>query len=327
MKALVTGGHGFIGSFLVEELLKRNFNVTCLVRASSDTQWIRKFPIQFAQGDLKDPSSLSSLPSDFNYVFHVAGIIKAVEPSEFFKVNHIGTLNLLRHIQNNNQPLKRFVLVSSVAAQGPCCTLSAQSETQESNPVSVYGKSKLAGEKVLHQYGDTIPYTIVRPAVVYGPRDNGVYLFFKALKKTGRIGQVFPKERYYSLVYVEDLVRGIIEAALSEKTTHKTYTLANSAWYSFEKIIQTIGSALSIKPKIIYFPFFFARLAALAGDFYGKLTRKPVFLNSLKLPEFAARYWIFKADKAFQDFQWKSHISLEEGIQKTARWYEENAWL
>ena len=135
MKALVTGSNGFIGSFLVEELLERNYQVKCLVRKTSDLQWIKDLPVQFAYGDVTNFDSILPAVENIDYIFHLGGIVRARKENDFFLVNSLGTKNLLEACKQHNLNLKRFTYLSSQAAVGPSSDGIPITEEKQPNPI------------------------------------------------------------------------------------------------------------------------------------------------------------------------------------------------
>ncbi|HMK39593.1 MAG TPA: NAD-dependent epimerase/dehydratase family protein, partial [Bacteroidota bacterium] len=212
MVALVTGATGFIGSHLVELLLKQRYAVRVLLRKTSDTVWLKGLPLDYVYGDLFDRDALQKAVTGVDYVFHSAGVTKAKTPEEYFRGNTEGTANILESVSRHNPGLKRFVQISSQTAVGPSPGAAPVSEEAASRPITTYGRSKLKAEGVCAGYRNSIPITIVRPPAVYGPRDKDVYEFFNTMSK-GLQPMVGMKEKYVSLVHVGDLVRGFLLAA------------------------------------------------------------------------------------------------------------------
>src|SRR3990172_2848019 len=176
MKALVTGATGFIGSHLTEELIRRGYSVTCLVRKASSPRWLDGIEATMVCGDCEDEGSLNGLSADFDYIFHLAGLTKAKRDDDFFRANSGGTENLLRVLSRKARRLKRFLYLSSLAAVGPSEDGAPLSERAAPHPVSSYGRSKREGEEINLRNRDRIPVTILRPPAVYGPRDMDFYL-------------------------------------------------------------------------------------------------------------------------------------------------------
>ena len=159
MNALVTGATGFIGRRLVRNLTRRGDKVTCLIRSSSNTASLRTFPVQFVIGELGDPASLIRAVADKDYIFHLAGVIQAVHEQTFEAINTEGTRNLVSACLQSSPGIKRFVFVSSIAAAGPNQTEKPVSESQEARPVSAYGRSKIAAERIVLEAGTEMPAT------------------------------------------------------------------------------------------------------------------------------------------------------------------------
>ncbi|MCJ7578895.1 MAG: NAD(P)-dependent oxidoreductase, partial [candidate division Zixibacteria bacterium] len=215
-KALVTGANGFVGSHLVEKLLSIGYQVTCLVRKTSNLRWLSGLKVEYVYADISERESLSreagsfgkNVLKDVDFIFHVAGLTKAKTEEEYSKANYEGTKNLLEACVKDNPQIKRFVYISSQAAVGPGKDDRPLDETAPCNPITDYGKSKLEGEKIVLEYSSKLPVTVIRPPAVYGPRDSDILSFFKVANKGFKT--LFGKgESYLSLCYIEDLVDGI----------------------------------------------------------------------------------------------------------------------
>ncbi len=206
---LVTGGTGFIGSHLVERLAAQRRAVRCLVRPSSN---LRDFPagIELAQGDLESGAGLADALHAVDTVIHLAGVTKARSPADYDRGNAAATAQLVGAAASSG--IHRFVHVSSLAAAGPSSSNGPLSEEDAPRPVSHYGRSKLAGEQFVRQSPLADRAVIVRPPVVYGPRDRDVYQMIRTVAG-GWMLQIGSVRRYFSLVYVGDLVDGLIAAA------------------------------------------------------------------------------------------------------------------
>ena len=178
MNVLVTGATGFIGSHLAERLLADGHRVRCLVRRTANRRWLGDPRLELADGSITEPSSLPAAVAGIDIIFHVAGLTAARSREEFFRGNHDGTKNMLEAAARAGKPL-RFVHVSSQAAAGPSPTATPIDESFPCRPITAYGESKRAAEEEVLKYADQFPITIVRPPAVYGPRDNGVYTFFR----------------------------------------------------------------------------------------------------------------------------------------------------
>jgi nucleoside-diphosphate-sugar epimerase len=320
MKALLTGATGFIGSHLCEELLKKGHEVTCLVRDTSKPKWIESLDVRFIKGDCLDVGSLTGAGRSFDYVFHLAGLTKSSSKDEFHEVNARGTENLLQVVAQKNPHMKRFIYMSSLSASGPSRDGAPLNEEAVPMPVSHYGRSKLEGEKRVLHYSDRIPVTILRPPAVFGPRDRDFFVFFKLIHKG-----VFPEwgKCYYSLLYIDDLVQGIILSAESETAEGKTYFLSSGRAFSGEEIASEIASALHVRitrmrvPKFVM-PFF---------AFIGERVNARGIINRDNMRELNFSHWICDPKKAKEEIGFTPKVNLKEGIQWTADWYRIHRWL
>ncbi|NWF52103.1 MAG: NAD(P)-dependent oxidoreductase [Nitrospirae bacterium] len=320
MKALVTGATGFIGSHLCEELARRGHQVTCLVRENSNLKWIESIDLKIITGDCENIESLHSAVKGVDYIFHLAGLTKACSDDEFFCVNAMGTKNLITATLENNPKLRRFVYISSLAAVGPSQNGSPVKEDTAPKPVSSYGKSKLEGEKAVLGYKKKIPVTIIRPSAVYGPRDRDLFIFFRMLKKG-----IFPYwgKCYYSLVYVDDLVQGIILAAENRKAEGEIYFLSDSKFYTNDEIVNAISSAFGIKAVRLRIPKFIMPYFAYIGE---KIDRKGI-INRDKINELTYSHWICDITKAREELGFIPKVRIKEGMKWTVDWYRIHRWL
>jgi nucleoside-diphosphate-sugar epimerase len=321
MKALLTGPTGFIGSHLAEELLKRGYTVTCLVRKSSNLKWLENLDVTLHRGDCRDRDSLYDAIKGVDYIFHLAGLTRAPREKDFFEVNAKGTENLLEAVVSENPSIKRFIYVSSLAAAGPCPKGTPITEDTEPRPVSSYGRSKLEAERFVRKHSSSIPATIIRPPAVYGPRDRDFYLLYRMLNRG-----IFPYwgESYYSLVYVEDLVRGIISAAESKEAEGETFFLADTAIYSNIEIARVIADSLGRRPVRLPLPKCLVRAVAGVGKLFGA---NNCIINVDKARELGYSRWVCDPAKAQKKLGFSSQIPMDKGFRWTTNWYKIHQWL
>ena len=329
MKALVTGATGFVGSTLCEELNKRGVEVRAMLRKTSSRENLVNATFSEVEGDLRSPEKLRKAVEGVDVIFHVAGVVAALDREEFFNSNERGTVNLLDAVDAYNPGLKRFVYVSSLAAAGPSTPERPNVESDACHPVSDYGASKLAGEIAVLARKDRLPVTIVRPPAVYGPRDKGVLTFFQFIAKglLPVLGTVKPDPHRYSFVHVEDLVQGIAGAGLSEKTAGEVYYLTGDGVHSWEEAMGLMAAGMNKKTFTVRLPIPLLRVAARVCSFISKLTKKALPFSNDKIKEIEAPAWTCSSDKAKRDFGYAPYWGLKEGSAQTAAWYKENGWL
>jgi dihydroflavonol-4-reductase len=325
MKSLVTGSNGFVGSHLVEGLLRKGYQVHCLVRRTSDLRGLRGLPVKLLYGDVTHEESLEQAVRGIQFVYHAAGLIKARNQQAFDRVNLGGTANLLRACWRRAAQLKRFVLVSSQSAGGPSRDGRPVTEDHEPRPVSRYGRSKLKGEEEARKYLGRLPVTIVRPPAIFGPRDRGMLPFFKMVKK----GVVFlvRGERYASFVYVKDLVAGTIAAGESERAVGQTYYIAGERGYGWREFAQAAARVAGKPVRIVAVPEVTMELLGGVNSFLAALTRRARMLDWQKARELLQPYWLCSITKARQQLGYGPAYSLEEGLAETIRWYEKEGWI
>ena len=333
MKALVTGATGFIGSTLVEELSQAGIQVRALMRKTSSSANLEGLNFERTEGDLADFDALKKAVQGVDLVFHLAGVVIAKNREGFFEHNASGTERLARAVAEANPGLKRFVYVSSLAAGGPTLSADPRQETHEDQPVSSYGLSKRQGEIELLKYKSTYPISIVRPPLVYGPKDKATFLFVKTVAKN--IVPMFAAgtesgQKYYSGIHVRDLVRGIIQAAqvpVTKAPSGEIFYLAADDIFTYEQMMMTIAKNLDRKPLRFKIPIITLKIAATGLTALGKLTNKTYPLNLDKLNEILPDYWICSNHKAKSILGFQPEYDLTRGLENTVTWYRNHRWI
>lgn len=326
MIAFITGATGFIGSTLAEALLKSGAEVHCLVRSPRALKWLQGMPVRLVHGELFTEETLAEALARATHVFHLAGVTKALSSAEYFRANGEATRALLQACARHGKSLARFIYVSSIAAAGPSRNGRPVHEQESPRPISTYGRSKLAGEAACAAFAGQLPITIVRPPVVYGPRDRDVYEYFKQVHWGVRLRPGWQK-RYTSLIHVHDLTAGIIAAARHPNAAGETFFLANPEFYEWSELGSAIAQALQRKTISIPIPLAVTPVVAAMGELAAKVTRKPALLNFDKVREMRETHWICSAEKAERLLGFTTALPLAEGLQQTAQWYRAQGWL
>jgi nucleoside-diphosphate-sugar epimerase len=324
MKILLTGANGFVGSHILEELTANNHNVSAVVRKTSNLKWINKNKVSLKYGSLEDENFLKEVVSDVDIVVHCAGIVRALNWDDYNNINVLGTKKLVQSVLKNNPDLKKFIFISSQAAMGPSLSENPKLLSEKENPVSNYGKSKLLAEQEVKLLSGKVPYTILRPSSVYGPRDNDIFTFFLMVKK-----HIKPKtynKHLIQLVFVKDIAK-IIEKILDNSNTNdKTYYLSDGSIYSWQNVAEAISSAACIKTfPVVLFDFIFK----IVGNIYelaGSITKKPQVLSKEKINEMLQTYWTADNSQIIKDTGFKFE-KLENGAKITYNWYLENKYF
>ena len=223
-RILITGASGFIGSFIVEEALNRGFETWAAVRKSSSKAFLQDERIHFIELNLSSEAELKQQLKDiqFDYVVHAAGVTKCLHKEDFFRINTEGTKNLVRALLDLQMPLKRFVYISSLSIMGAIREEQPYKEIRErdkAKPNTAYGKSKLEAEqwlvslnKELEKKNEKLlPYVILRPTGVYGPRERDYFMMAKSIQSHTDFAVGF-KQQDITFVYVTEVVQAVFLA-------------------------------------------------------------------------------------------------------------------
>jgi len=327
VRTLVTGATGFVGSHLAAALVARGDAVVCLARRPEQAAFLASLGALVAPGSLEDAASLGAALDGVELVYHLAGLTAAGSEREFHEVNEGGTRRLITAIRATIPSLRRFVHVSSIAAVGPTGYGGRLTEDTPCRPLTAYGRSKLAGEMVVRR-APALPWTVVRPPVVYGPRDRELLRVFRITRRG--FAPVFGMGRQeLSLVYVTDLVEGIARAGLEPAALGQTYHLAHPDVVRSRDLVSEIGRAVrgGRAPLIVPVP---AALAAPIVRVIGRAaaaTGRRTVVSEDKLAEFLAPAWGTSVEKAEQELGWRAPHDLRRGIAETAAWYRAEGLL
>jgi nucleoside-diphosphate-sugar epimerase len=325
-KALITGANGFIGSHLAAALLARGDELYCLLRPSSNRQWLEGLAYEEVVGALDDRDSLRRAVAEVDLVYHCAGATKARRPEMLYDVNAGGTANLADACLSREKP-PLMVYVSSQAAAGPAGDAGTRCEDEDCAPVSDYGRSKLLGEDVLHERRETLPYVILRPSAIYGPRDTEMFLFFKFIKR-GLEPALGWEGRYVSLCYVDDLIDAMLLAGEGgDGLRGRTYFIAHDEVWDWSGIAREAAAAFGVKTRRVRVPKAVLFGAATLAEFGATLTGKVATLNRAKAREIWQKSWVCDVGKAKRELGFAPRVGFAEGARLVTTWYSEQGWL
>jgi nucleoside-diphosphate-sugar epimerase len=315
MRALVTGASGFIGRRLVMELARRGHKIACLVRPTSKTAPLRDLPVEFVLGDLGDTAALVHAVKSRDHIFHLAGVIQAVDGPAFETANVLGTRNLVNACLRAAPGVKRFVFVSSIAAAGPSPDGKALTEDDEPSPVSAYGRSKLAAEHVILAAKDKLPVTIVRPPNVLGPGSQEIERALGLLRKrlVPALGDERPRT---SLVDVDDLVEALLLAAENPRSVGQTYFVTDGRAYAWPEITAAVTEEFGIKRFTVTVPFAAQMLAAWLAETGARLGRKPPLLTREIVRAARDHFWIYDGSKIERELGFHPRYGLRESVRR-----------
>ena len=331
MKILVTGASGFIGSFIVEEALRREMEVWAAVRKSSSKKYLTDKRINFIELNLSSQKELEKQLAghEFDYVVHAAGATKCLHTDNFFKVNTDGTRHLVQALLALKMPIRRFVYLSSLSVFGAIKEQQPYQEISEHDhprPNTAYGKSKLMAEQYLDSIGNDFPYIILRPTGVYGPREKDYFLMAKSIKGHTDFSVGF-KRQDITFVYVTDVVQAVF-LALDHGRDGRKYFLSDGNVYQSSDFSNLIHDCLGRPWWIrIKAPVWVLRLVTFFGEHIGRMTGKISALNNDKYNILKQRNWRCNIEPTVDELGFHPQVDLAEGTRRTIAWYRENNWL
>ena len=318
MRVAITGATGFVGGHLLERL--SGADVSCLARVPSAT--LARSGCRVVPGAIDDPAALDALVSGADVVFHVAGAIAAPSEAHFMAVNRDGTAAVAQACRRAG--VGRLVYVSSLAATGPAEAGRPVDETAPPRPLTPYGRSKLAGEQSVRESGAI--FTIVRPPIVYGPRDRQTLRLFRVARR-GLVPLLGDGSQELSLVHATDLADALVAAAASPRTVGGVYHAAHPEVWTQRALLEEIGRAVGARPWLVPLPVAVVRAALGLSGAFTRLTGRPTLLDPAKAPELLAPAWTCATSALTRDAGWQARIPLARGAREAAAWYAQAGWL
>lgn len=325
-RVLITGASGFVGYHLINEALKADLDVFAAIRKSSNLSHLNGLAINYTDLDYNDPDALQREIEEkqYSYIIHAAGVTRARTVEEYNKINAEYTFNLAKAAADSSVNLKKFVLVSSLAAIGPLSNIDEIiTEDTLPKPITAYGASKLLAEEKLKTITN-LNYTILRPTAVYGPRDTGIFIFFKQLSK--RIEAYISRaDQKLSFIYVTDLAKACVNALTSGEK--RAYNLSDGRAYSKYQLGNETRHALKMKTFKFHISVNFMKIVASVAEKVSNLKGEAPILNREKLSELTAVTWICSIELAKKELGFNPQYDLHHGVAETISWYKQNKWL
>lgn len=319
---LITGASGFIGSHLRRTLLDRGSDVVAVRRPKSPPSDIGR-SVELAYDDVDALTELMRTEKP-RVVYHVAGAVKGVTYEDFARANVMPTANLLEAIKTSGHTPHRFVHVSSLASYGPSTEDKPLREGDEPAPIEHYGKSKLEAERVVETSG--VPYTIVRPGGVYGPGDVDYYELFKL---AARGWSIFygNRHRWWSAIYVDDLVDAILTAVERDEAKDRDYFLSDGVPLTWESFQRTLSELVERKVREVDLPEALTGIAAWGGELLTSIDKKPRLFNRQKALMGKQSAWTCTNERAREDLGFTPRFDVNEGAKVTLEWYRAEGWV
>jgi nucleoside-diphosphate-sugar epimerase len=325
-RILVTGASGFTGGHLCRRLAEAGYRVRGLVRDPARCATLLDRGVEIVSGDLRDADSLHRAVKGIDVVYHVAAVYRQANISrrEMWEVNVNGTKYLLD--ASTQSGVKRFVHCSSMGVHGTIKNPPGNEETPY-GPGDEYQESKVAAERLVRQYMDEtrIQAVVFRPAGIYGPGDLRFLKLFRAIKR-GRFIMLGSGRVNYHMIYIDDLIEGILLCGTDERSVGGVYILGNELPVTLNQLIKLIAATLGVRPSRVRFPVAPVYIAGVLCE----LVCKPLGINP---PLYRRRVDFFRKNRAFdvskakKELGFRAKTDLATGIALTAGWYQAEGLL
>ena len=318
-RVAVTGANGFIGRNVVLHLRNAGWAVRAIVRPDRGydvPEGVELVATQFVTADLVRAAA------DVEVIVHLAGRTRGATMRQFRAAN----VDVTRQVVEAAAELgAKLVHVSSLAVAGPGTPERPRLEDEPPRPVTAYGRSKLEAEEIV-KTSRRLHWTIVRPALVYGPFDQGALPLFKLAQRgivatTGGSG-----DPAYTFVHVDDIARGIEAAATAVAAEGETFSLGHPRSATADTLTDALERALGRSCRRVRLPHAVLLAVALVGD-AAMLCGRPLALDRARLTELSAEGWVCSVEKAKTQLGFSARIDLLDGFASTAAWYSRHGWL
>jgi nucleoside-diphosphate-sugar epimerase len=314
----VTGATGFLGWHLTEAFRDQGWRVTGVVRPDSPKP--TPHGVERAYAAL-DAGQLASACAGCSVIVHGAALVRAANARDLDAVNVDGTRAA---VEAANRIGARFVMISSQAAAGPGTVPHPRREDDASQPITPYGRSKLAAEQIVRDAA-RVPWTILRPSAVYGPRDRGFLPVFRLASK-GLFLRVGSRDTAYTITHVSDVVRAIVLASASGRAMGRALFIGHSVPVAERTMLEDLARVFGLRCRPVKVPSPALQAAAAIGELAWRFGREPV-IDRARYAELRAGGFVCAVDQARDALDFVADVTLSEGLAQTAAWYRDNGWL
>jgi nucleoside-diphosphate-sugar epimerase len=325
-KHLVTGGTGFTGYNLVKRLAQMGEDVIALDIKDGFKDRLDKLGVKVVIGSANDESLIDTLMDGVDYVHHVAAAFRQINlPDKVYWDANVESNRVLITAAKKHG-IKRYILTSTGGVHGHI----ENPPANENAPISTrdyYQLTKYEGEKLARKLCDeyNIPYVVIRPAPIYGPADTRILLLFKSIK-SGKFFMLGSGNVHYHLIFIDNLVDAYLLSMEKDAAVGQTYIIADSECLTLNELVRTIAESLNVPPPRWHFP---VKPVWLAG-YLCELICNPL---GIEPPLFRRRVDFFMSERSFdiskakKELGYNPGVGAKEGVEITAKWYQENGYL
>ncbi|MGB3293528.1 MAG: NAD-dependent epimerase/dehydratase family protein [Phormidesmis sp.] len=326
-RVLITGATGFTGTVLTRKLVAQGVEVVAIARPTSDTQKFADLPIQWFKGDVFDEALIDQAMAGVTHIFHmVTPFREAKSPDSGYHNVHVLSTQLLARAALKQPSFQRFVHVSTIGIHGHIEDPPAD-ETYRTAPGDIYQQTKLEGERWIKEFAaDTgLSFTIVRPAVIYGPGDKRLLKVYKMVSK-GWVPAIGDGSNLLHFIHVDDLTDGLLIAATHPKAVGETFICGNEGAITFKEMVSLISEQYSVPTRFLSLPG--APLFALAD--LCELVFRPL---GIEPPLYRRRLAFYTKDRSFNTSKIRNLLGFtpqhsdQEGIKAVGQWYLDHQWV
>jgi nucleoside-diphosphate-sugar epimerase len=328
LNVLITGGTGFIGSRLGLRCLADGHSVRILGQENTPAESVNRKFVEDRGGrvileSVTNAHGLSELFQGVDVVFHLAAVQHEmnVPDRKFWDVNVTGTKNILE--ASIRAGVKRFVHGSTIGVYG-----SIEGVVDEQTPCmpdNIYGVTKFEGEKLALSFCDRIPVVVIRIPEVYGPGDRRLLKLFKAIRRKAFV-VIGRGENLHHLIYIDDLVEGLLQSAVHPAAANKLFLLAGAEPVTTNQMVAAISRHFGTSPPRFHAPMFPFLVAAIVLE----KTLRPLGIQPplhRRRLDFFKKSFTLSSRLAQQTFGFSPKADFPQGALKTANWYEEMGYL
>jgi len=325
MRALVTGGTGFVGSHLIERLVADGMDVRALIRRDADRAGMVSLGAEPVRGDLDDAASLAAACRDVDVIYHAAARVEIVgSESDFMRTTVDGTRRLTEAA--TAAQVKRFVYVSSCGVYHPKL-LSSGIVINEATPTPepprwfMYGRTKLMAEEVVRtSMPASIEWTIIRLGYLYGPRNKTMHTYLEPVFREGIARIIGGGDNEMAMVYVLDAVKAIALSGTRPAAKNQILIAGGDEVVTQQTYFDALADGFGL-PHVKRVPYGIAFFAGWVGEYVAVGTRRMVMRRAAValtgLPQ------KIDCSKTRQILDWKPTVRFADGMRRAFEWYHE----